>query len=75
MMNEKISYTKHHTLNINGIWVRKTSGNYYKLFFLCMATLGEFKHRYGKIHGAARVIFLKDAMNIPRASNRIIPDM
>ena len=47
-------YKASHVKHPDGIWVRETSGNYYKLFFLYMATLAEFKYRYGKIHGAAK---------------------
>ena len=54
---ENVLYKASHIKHPDGIWVRQSSGNYMKLFFLYMATLAEFKYRYGKIHGASKPSF------------------
>jgi len=72
---ENFLYKASHVKHPDGIWLRQTSGNYYKLFFLYMATLAEFKHRYGKIHGASKPsLFLQRApMNIPEGPITELP--
>ena len=64
---EKHLYMASHIKHPDGIWVRQSSGNYYKLFFLYMSLLTEFTHRYGKIHGASKPSFWlqKTPNNIP----------
>ncbi len=64
---EKHLYMASHIKHPDGIWVRQSSGNYYKLFFLYMSLLTEFTHRYGKVHGASKPSFWlqKAPTNIP----------
>ena len=56
-----------HVKHPDTLWVMKSRQNYYKLFFLYMATLGEYTYRYGKIHGSSRpALWLQKApRNIP----------
>ena len=56
-----------HVKHPDTIWVMKSRQNYYKLFFLYMATLAEYTYRYGKIHGSSRpALWLQHApRNIP----------
>lgn len=72
---EDVLYKASHIKHPDGLWVRQTSGNYYKLYFLYMATLAEFKYRYGKIHGASKPSFLlqRCPMNIPHGQVTELP--
>ena len=72
---EDILYKASHIKHPDGIWARQTSGNYYKLFFLYMATLAEFKYRYGKIHGASKpsILLQRAPKNIPEGDITELP--
>ena len=72
---EKNLYMASHIKHPDGIWVRQSSGNYYKLFFLYMAVLKEFTHRYGKQHGASRPSFWlqKSPNNITKGIETELP--
>lgn len=56
-----------HVKHPDTLWVMKSRQNYYKLFFLYMATLAEYTYRYGKIHGSSRpsIWLQKPPNNIP----------
>lgn len=58
-----------HIKHPDTLWVMKSRSNYYKLFFLYMALLGEYTYRYGKKHGAGNYSFW-----LQRAPNNI-PDI
>ena len=72
---EDVLYKASHIKHPDGLWVRQTSGNYYKLYFLYMATLAEFKYRYGKIHGASKpsIALMRAPNNIPSTKETEIP--
>ena len=43
-----------HINHPSNIWVRESRENYMELYFIYMATLGEYTYRYGKIHGSSK---------------------
>tara|TARA_S200002703_G_scaffold107683_1_gene93560 strand:+ start:1334 stop:1870 length:537 start_codon:yes stop_codon:yes gene_type:complete len=66
-IREKHLYKAGHVKHPDTIWVMQSKSNYYHLFFLYMATLKEYTHRYGKTHGASKPSFWlqKTPNNIP----------
>ena len=50
-------YKASHVKHPDSIWLRQSTGNYYKLLQLYIALLQEFTYRYGKKHGASKPSF------------------
>jgi hypothetical protein len=53
---EHILYRSTHINHPSAVWVRQSYENYEWLYKLFIALLGEYTHRYGKIHATARLI-------------------
>lgn len=53
---ETTLYKATHANHPSCIWTRQTVGNYQWLYQLFEALLAEYTHRYGKIHGCAKLL-------------------
>ena len=51
---EDILMKASHVNHPSNIWVRESRENYMEMYFIYMATLGEYTYRYGKIHGSSK---------------------
>ena len=61
---EKHLYKASHINHPTNIWVRENSANYVYMLELYCNLLEEYTHRYGKVHGASKV--LPYVMNLPK---------
>ena len=72
---EDILYKASHVNHPSAVWVRESIENYFQMYKIYMATLAEFTHRYGKVHGASRpsLYLMRAPLNIPLVRGTQIP--
>ena len=68
---EDILMKASHVNHPSNIWVRESKENYMEMYFIYMATLGEYTYRYGKIHGSSKasMILQRPPKNIISSKN------
>ena len=64
---DDILYKASHVNHPSAVWVRESIENYFQMYKIYMATLAEFTHRYGKVHGASKpsMYLMRAPLNIP----------
>ena len=72
---DDILYKASHVNHPSAVWVRESIENYFQMYKIYMATLAEFTHRYGKVHGASKpsMYLMRAPLNIPLVKGTQIP--